>query len=72
MGKRSELVGGLSIREREVLQQFANGYRAEMVAHNLGIKTITARHHIQRIREKVNAPNVTAAVAFAIRQGIIE
>lgn len=55
----------LSIREREVLEWLAKGYRYQQIADNLFISIETVRTHIRNIYEKLHARNRAEALRIA-------
>lgn len=61
----------LSAREREVLELMARGYVKKEVAEKLGISYSAVALYTSNIYEKLQVPNVAAAVATAIRKGMI-
>ncbi|MGZ0654266.1 response regulator [Coraliomargarita sp. W4R72] len=61
----------LSEREREVLELMAVGYVKKEVAYRLGISYRTVAQYTESIYKKLQVPNVAAAVAAAIRKGLI-
>ena len=61
----------LSLRERQVLELVAEGMRNKEIAAALGISTDTTGMHVKNIYTKLNVHDRTAAVAKAIRRGII-
>jgi two-component system, NarL family, nitrate/nitrite response regulator NarL len=62
----------LSEREREVLQAFARGLSVPQVAAELFIGTSTVKTHVQRLYEKLGVSDRAAAVAEAMRRGLLE
>jgi DNA-binding NarL/FixJ family response regulator len=62
----------LTAREIEVLRQVAGGHRNRDVAERLFISEETVKVHMKHIMDKLGASDRTAAVAIAIRRGIIE
>jgi two-component system nitrate/nitrite response regulator NarL len=62
----------LSDRERQVLSCLAAGLSHEQVAAQLEIAVGTVRKHVVRARRRLGARTKTAAVAAALRQGLIE
>ncbi|HXO28462.1 MAG TPA: response regulator transcription factor [Thermoanaerobaculia bacterium] len=62
----------LTRREVEVLQQLASGSRNREIADRLGITEETVKVHVKHVMEKLGAKDRTAAVAIAIRRGIIQ
>lgn len=61
----------LSARERQVLELMAMGYVKKEVAEKLGISYGAVALYTSNIYEKLQVPNVAAAVAAAIRKGLI-
>jgi predicted ATPase/DNA-binding CsgD family transcriptional regulator len=70
-GRMAEERGGLTRREYEVLQLLAEGQRDHDIATALYISPKTVEKHITSLRDKLNAPSRAAAVAIAIRQGLL-
>lgn len=62
----------LSERERQVLQAFARGLSIPQTAAELFIGASTVKTHTQRLYEKLNVSDRAAAVAEAMRQGLLE
>jgi DNA-binding NarL/FixJ family response regulator len=61
----------LSLRERQVLELVAEGMRNKEIAAALGISLDTAGMHVKNLYTKLGVHDRTAAVAKAIRRGII-
>lgn len=61
----------LSLRERQVLELMAEGMRNKEIAAALGISLDTAGMHLKHLFTKLGVHDRTAAVAKAIRRGII-
>jgi DNA-binding NarL/FixJ family response regulator len=61
----------LSLRERQVLELMAEGMRNKEIAAALGISLDTAGMHMRHLFTKLDVHDRTAAVAKAIRRGII-
>jgi two-component system NarL family response regulator len=61
----------LTAREIEVLRLVVTGMRNREIAVQLGISEETAKVHIKNILAKLNVNDRTAAVAEAVRRGII-
>ena len=61
----------LSARELQVLRAFASGKTRDEVAEELGIGSETIKTHTRIILKKLDAPNTVAAVASAIRLGLM-
>ena len=62
----------LSERERQVLQAFARGQSVPQVAAELMIGVSTVKTHTQRLYEKLGVSDRAAAVAEAMRRGLLE
>ncbi len=62
----------LSERERQVLQAFAAGKSIPTVAAELFLAPSTVKTHTQRLYEKLGVSDRAAAVAQALRQGLLE
>lgn len=61
----------LSVREKSVLELLAMGYVKKEVAERLDLSYRTIAQSTERIYKKLQVPNVAAAVATAIRKGLI-
>jgi DNA-binding NarL/FixJ family response regulator len=61
----------LSMRERQVLELLAEGMRNKEIASALGISADTTGMHVKNLYTKLEVHDRTAAVAKAIRRGII-
>jgi len=61
----------LSSREHQILELLAAGYSKKEVAENLEISYRTVAQGTERIYKKLQVPNIAAAVAKAVRNGII-
>lgn len=61
----------LSRREREVLMLLAEGLSNKEIARQLGISLDTAKFHVGRVIDKLDATGRTDAVAHAARLGVI-
>jgi len=61
----------LSNREMEVLGHVAAGMSNKEIARQLHISRTTVRNHLSHIFSKLRANNRTAAVASAIRSGLL-
>lgn len=62
----------LTAREKSVLDLAAAGLRRDRIAHALGIALPTVDMHCRNIRKKLGAGTMSAAVAVAARQGLLE
>ena len=63
--------GGLTAREREVLELLTEGASNKAIARRLGISVHTAKFHVGRVIDKLDATGRTDAVAHAARTGLI-
>jgi DNA-binding NarL/FixJ family response regulator len=64
-------VGGLTIREMQVLEHLAEGLTYAEIASRLQIAFRTVRAHGEAIQQKLHATNNTQAVAHAYQQGVL-
>jgi two-component system nitrate/nitrite response regulator NarL len=62
----------LSAREREVLALIAEGKSAPEIAARLVLSTATVRTHLQHLYGKLGVSERAAAVAEAMRRGVLE
>lgn len=62
----------LTARETEVLQLVANGAGNRDIAASLCISENTVKNHLRNILEKLHLDNRVQAVAYALRQGLIQ
>lgn len=69
--KQSESEGNLSDREKDVLNNLAEGNNYQEIAEKLFISVDTVRHHIRNIYKKLHVHSQSQAVAKAIRRGLI-
>jgi RNA polymerase sigma factor (sigma-70 family) len=63
---RSELLGRLTARERDVLEKAAQGLHAKEIAAALGISPRTVEVHKMRLMEKLEVRNIGELVRFAM------
>lgn len=61
----------LSPREREVLQQLADGLANKEVADRLGLAESTVKTHLESIYRKLEVIDRTAAVTEGLRRGLV-
>jgi DNA-binding CsgD family transcriptional regulator len=61
----------LTPREREVLELLTEGASNRVIAERLGISVHTAKFHVGRVIDKLDATGRTDAVAHAARTGVI-
>lgn len=70
--RRGELRGSvLSRRELEVLQLAADGLTGPEIASRLHVSPATVKTHFERIYDRYDVPDRVAAVAKAVREGLI-
>ena len=62
----------LTPREREILELFADGMRANDVAEKVGIQRATVYTHVRNAIHKLNVDSRTQAVAIATRYSFLE
>ena len=62
----------LSQREREIVELTANGHSASDIADRLYLSPATVKTHLQRVYQKLGVSDRAAAVAEAMRRGIVE
>lgn len=71
--RRAEPAGpALSAREREVLGLIASGRSIPAIAEQLFLAPSTVKTHVQRLYEKLGVGDRAAAVAEAMRRGLLE
>lgn len=61
----------LTPRELDVLRLAADGHPNAEIARQLLVSTATVKSHLQNVFEKLEAPDRAAAVARAIRRGLV-
>jgi DNA-binding NarL/FixJ family response regulator len=64
--------GKLTRRQREILQQLANGESTTVAARELGLSEETVKTHTRNALARLGARNRTHAVAIAMREALIE
>ena len=64
--------GTLTRRELEVLQLAADGLTTTAIASELIVEPATVKTHLDHIYAKLGVGNRTAAVAYALRRGVID
>ncbi len=62
----------LTAREREILGMTADGQSAPEIAERLTLSPTTVRTHLQHLYEKLGVSDRAAAVAEAMRRGLLE
>lgn len=71
-GPRDRDIHPLTARETEILQLLAYGHTNRTVAEALYIAPDTVKTHIEHVFDKLGTRDRTAAVAEALRRGLIE
>jgi len=70
--RRGQTAGpALSAREKEVLDRFAQGQSIPTIAGELFLAPSTVKTHVQRLYEKLGVSDRAAAVAEAMRRGLL-
>lgn len=64
-------VARLTRREHEVLLKLAEGLSTQEIADALEISHVTVRNHVARILVKLHVHSRLAAVAYALRNGLL-
>lgn len=64
--------GGLTQREREVLQLVSSGLTDKQVARRLSISENTIKNHMKHIRNKLGATNRVQAIILGIQLGVVK
>jgi len=62
----------LTAREHEVLQLMVRGFTNPQIARQLIVSRATANFHVSRILSKLGVQSRSAAVAHALRSGVVE
>jgi two-component system nitrate/nitrite response regulator NarL len=62
----------LSERERQVLELLCEGLSAPQIGERLFLGTSTIKSHLSRLYEKLGVSDRAAAVAAAMRGGLVE
>jgi two-component system nitrate/nitrite response regulator NarL len=62
----------LTDREREILDRIAAGKTAPAIGHELYLSTATVKTHLSHLYEKLGVGDRAAAVAEAMRRGLLE
>jgi DNA-binding NarL/FixJ family response regulator len=64
-------MGVLTEREVEVLCLLAQAYSTPQIARTLNISRKTVEHHLSHIYSKIGVTCRTAAVVYAVQQGLV-
>jgi DNA-binding NarL/FixJ family response regulator len=62
----------LSERERDVLRAVAQGLTNQQIGRELFMSVSTVKVHLRSVLRKLNLPNRTEAVIFAVREGLTD
>ena len=68
----NEILGLLTDREREVLQNLVNGYDTRRIAEILDINTLTIRKHIANIYTKLHVNSRAQVISLAYQNKWVE
>lgn len=70
-GEQNDPYATLTARERQVLQQIAEGKTNRQVAESLGVSVKTVDTHRTRLMKKLGIHDQTSLVKYALRKGIV-
>ena len=62
----------MTVRERQVLAQFATGKSYARIAEALGVNVTTVRNAVYRIQDKLGVGSKQEIVVWAVRNGLLE
>ncbi|MFI6661037.1 response regulator [Streptomyces sp. NPDC050523] len=68
---RSERLGTLTVREREVLVQVAGGHSNDEIAERLEVSPLTVKTHVNRAMAKLGARDRAQLVVIAYESGLV-
>jgi two-component system, NarL family, nitrate/nitrite response regulator NarL len=71
-GRRDQLVFSLTPREREVLARLVRGESTSAMARSMGVRLSTTRTHIDSVLIKLGVHSRLEAIAYAVREGIVD
>jgi PAS domain S-box-containing protein len=66
----AEIVDRLSPRQREILQQMAQGFRTKQIAYKLSLSEKTVQMHRMLLFKKLDTSNAADAVRIAVEAGL--
>jgi PAS domain S-box-containing protein len=66
----AQIVDRLSPRQREILQQMAQGFRTKQIAHMLSLSEKTVQMHRMLMFKKLSTSNAADAVRIAVEAGL--
>lgn len=69
---KSDLLGGLSPREREVMKLVVEGKTSKEIAALIGVRPSSIHTYRSRIMTKLELNDIASLVRLAIRQGLIK
>lgn len=72
MEDRSSQPGGLTPREREVLELLANGLRNKEIAARLFVSEKTVKTHLTHIYQRLGLKDRVEVALYAIRHGLVD
>ncbi|MBD3867027.1 MAG: response regulator transcription factor [Acidobacteria bacterium] len=64
-------LGGLTARQREILQLIAEGRSTKEIAADLGVSVKTVETHRAQLMERLDIHDIPGLVRFAIRAGLV-
>jgi DNA-binding NarL/FixJ family response regulator len=64
-------LGGLTARQREILQLIAEGRSTKEIASDLGVSVKTVETHRAQLMERLDIHDIPGLVRFAIRAGLV-
>ena len=62
----------LTVREREILAQFARGKSYARIAEALGVSMTTVRNAVYRVQDKLGVQSKQEIVVWAVRNGLLD
>ena len=62
----------LTVREREILAQFAKGKSYARIAEALGVTVTTVRNAVYRVQDKLGVESKQEIVVWAVRNGLLD
>ena len=68
--EESDLLALLSVREREVIQLYAEGHTTKHIAERLNLSVKTVETHRRKIMEKLDIYTIAGLTKFAVRKGL--
>ena len=70
--ERTDRPPQLTAREREVLQLISEGLSAPDIGRRIHLSPTTVKSHLHKLYEKLGVSDRAAAVAEAMRRGLLE